>query len=112
MIHWQKAQTIWETLNEHRLVPTTFDKISETAWDYYARIILNDPEFFFFRLCDNGQWKLNEWLNSSYPWYGNRGERHQKVNDSVLEDNLMYLDSTTSKIEPDDRDPGNGAASG
>lgn len=96
----QKAHTIWETLDEHGLAPTSFDKISETAWDHYARIMLDDPEFFFLRLCDDGQWKLKEWSNSSYPsWYGNRGVRQKRAKES---------NSTTNKIDPDDRDPGVG----
>lgn len=113
----QKAQTIWETLDEHGLAPTTFDKISENAWEFYARSMLSDPEFFFLQLCDDGQWKLKEWSNSSYPfWYDNRGVTQKKVkkfNDSILDDpNPIQLDSiadkTENKTDLDDRDPGNG----
>lgn len=111
----QKAQAIWETLDEHGQAPTSFDKISETAWDFYARSMLNDPELFFLRLCDAGQWKLKEWSNSSYsPWYDNRGVRQKKVKqfkDSILDDpNPIQLDSNKAdnKTNLDDRDSGNG----
>jgi hypothetical protein len=113
----QKAHTIWETLDEHGLAPTAFDKISETAWEFYARSMLSDPEFFFLRLCDDGQWKLKEWSNSSYPsWYDNRGVRQKKVknsNDSILDDpNWIQLgsiaDKTDTKTDQDNRDLGHG----
>ncbi|KAH9162767.1 hypothetical protein EDB89DRAFT_2024193 [Lactarius sanguifluus] len=99
----EKAQAIWEALDERGLAPTTFDNISEIAWDFYARIMLNDPEFFFLQLCDDGQWKLKEWSNSSYSsWYGNRGVRQKKAesNDSIPDDtNPVQLGSTNKKID-------------
>ncbi|KAI9460989.1 hypothetical protein BJY52DRAFT_243694 [Lactarius psammicola] len=111
----QRAHAIWETLDEHGLAPTTFDKISEIAWDFYARIMLNDPDFFFLRLCDDGQWKLKEWSNSSYSWYDNRSVRQKakKFNDSILDDTsptqLECTNRTNNKVDLDDRDPGNGS---
>ncbi|KAF8273911.1 hypothetical protein EI94DRAFT_1085324 [Lactarius quietus] len=101
----QKAQTIWEILDEHGLAPTTFDKISETAWEFYARSMLSDPEFFSLRLCDDGQWKLREWSNSCYSsWYDNRGLRRKKVkklSDSIFDHpNPIQLVPSADKNRP------------
>ncbi|KAH9082192.1 hypothetical protein EDB83DRAFT_622163 [Lactarius deliciosus] len=108
----EKAQAVWEALDERGLAPTTFDNITEIAWDFYARIMLNDPEFFFLQLCDDGQWKLKEWSNSSYSsWYGNRGVRQKKAesNDSIPDDtNPVQLGSTNKTINHIDRDSRNG----
>ncbi|KAH8982594.1 hypothetical protein EDB92DRAFT_1635641 [Lactarius akahatsu] len=108
----EKAQAIWEALDERGLAPTTFDNISDIAWDFYARIMLNDPEFFFLQLCDDGQWKLKEWSNSSYSsWYGNRGVRQKKAdsNKSIPDDtNPVQLGSTNKTINESDRDSRNG----
>jgi len=114
----QKAQAIWEVLDEHGLAPATFDKISDIAWDFYARSMLSDPEFFFLRLCDDGQWKLKEWSNSSRAyssWYSNRGVRQKKAmksNNSILDvtnpTQLDWTNKTNNKIDLDDGDPGNG----
>ena len=59
----QKAQTIWESLDsdEHGL-----DEISETAWGFYSRRMLSDPELFILRLHDDGQRKLKVWSSNSY----------------------------------------------
>lgn len=59
----QKAQTIWESLDsdEHGL-----DEISKTAWGFYSRHMLSDPELFVLRLHDDGQWKLKVWSSNSY----------------------------------------------
>lgn len=56
----QKAQTIWESL-EHGL-----DEIFETAWEFYSRRMLSDPELFVLRLCDDGQRKLKVWSSNSF----------------------------------------------
>ncbi|KAH9039920.1 hypothetical protein EDB84DRAFT_1020222 [Lactarius hengduanensis] len=106
----EKAQAIWEALDERGLAPTTFDNISEIAWDFYARIMLNDPEFFFLQLCDDGQWKLKEWSNSSYSsWYDNRGQEKAESNDSILDDtNPVQLGSTNKTVNKIDRDSRNG----
>ncbi|KAH8998856.1 hypothetical protein EDB86DRAFT_779286 [Lactarius hatsudake] len=107
----EKAQAIWEALDERGLAPTTFDNISEIAWDFYARIMLNDPEFFFLQLCDDGQWKLKEWSNSSYSsWYDNRGvQKKAESNDSIPDDtNPVRLGSTNKTTNNIDRDSRNG----
>ncbi|KAH9037219.1 hypothetical protein EDB85DRAFT_627729 [Lactarius pseudohatsudake] len=106
----EKAQAIWEALDERGLAPPTFDNISEIAWDFYARIMLNDPEFFFLQLCDDGQWKLKEWSNSSYSsWYDNRGQEKAESNDSILDDtNPVQLGSTNKTVNKIDRDSRNG----
>ncbi|KAI9445310.1 hypothetical protein H4582DRAFT_908008 [Lactarius indigo] len=103
----EKAQAIWEALDERGLAPTTFDNISEIAWDFYARIMLNDPEFFFLQLCDDGQWKLKEWSNSAYSsWYDNR-QKKAKSNNSTLDDtNPIQLSSTQKTNNKIDCDPG------
>ncbi|KAI9433542.1 hypothetical protein H4582DRAFT_2060944 [Lactarius indigo] len=69
----RKARMLWATLNEEGLAPATFGHITDTAWEYYLRMMLADEAHDFLLLCDDGEWKLWEWSTRSYPsWHRNR----------------------------------------
>lgn len=94
----QKARGVWETLLANDLAPKTWGKLTSTAWDYYARVMLNEPGLEFLQLCDDGQWKLKEWSQRNYSgWAGNRGIRPKRKkpksdNDDLSDEKLIQMD--------------------
>ena len=43
--------------------------------EYFLRTMLTDKAHKFLLLCDDGEWKLQEWSTQSYPsWYRNKNQ--------------------------------------
>lgn len=64
---------LWRMLHKDGMAPSTFGQISTKAWEYFTSMILLDKAFEFLLLCNNGEWKLREWLMRSYlSWHCNR----------------------------------------
>ena len=96
------ARGLWETLKAEGRAPKTFRKLSSSAWEFFSRMLLSDPNHAFLRWCDNGEWKLHEWATQSYSsWALNAKLRTQKKkgpktktikSDDVLDDpNLIHM---------------------
>ncbi|KAI9441292.1 hypothetical protein H4582DRAFT_2073494 [Lactarius indigo] len=81
-----KAHMLWATLDEEGLAPATFGHITDTAWEYYSRMMLADEAHDFLLLCDDGEWKLWEWSTWSYPsWHRNRNPRSKDGSSKELD---------------------------
>lgn len=62
------------------MAPKTYTQMTKTAWDYFARFMLNDPKLKFQLLCDDTEWKLKLWcITASLCWSGTRGLRNRKI---------------------------------
>ncbi|KAF8267861.1 hypothetical protein EI94DRAFT_1700712 [Lactarius quietus] len=107
----QTACRIWVSLIDFKLAPVTWGKISSLAWEYYAQKMLNEPGLKFLWLCDDSQWKLQEWLQQSYSGWAKRHGIRQAcpVKRELREDNpldnwgLIQMDPSDNE-EPDDKD--------
>ncbi|KAF8266304.1 hypothetical protein EI94DRAFT_1701843 [Lactarius quietus] len=75
----QTACRIWVSLIDFQLALVTWGKILSLAWEYYARKMLNKPGLEFLWLCDDGQWKLQEWSQQSYSGWAKRHGIQQVV---------------------------------
>ena len=70
----QKAHVVWEALVHFEIAPSTWGKITSVTWEYYAQSLLNKPGQEFLQLCDDNQWKLQEWMQRNYsPWAKTHG---------------------------------------
>ena len=52
------AHACWFTLLEQKRAPSTFSRLSGSAWEFFSRSILSDPNHAFLRWCKDGEWKL------------------------------------------------------
>ena len=73
------ARGLWATLMEENRAPKTFSKMSSSAWEFFSRTLLANPDHAFLRWCDDRQWKLREWAKQNYSsWSLNIGLRQKK----------------------------------
>jgi hypothetical protein len=64
-----KVRRIWQTLAAKGIAPMTWSLITDSAYEYFNREMLN--AFTEFRLCDNN-WKLHHWVTRNYAsWHQN-----------------------------------------
>jgi len=76
----KKARRLWIALDDAGLAPTSSTAMSEVAYDYYSRGMLN--HCFEFQLGD-GNWKLDLWTSKNYSsWYQTK-QKKRKRNDTV-----------------------------
>jgi hypothetical protein len=67
----KKMRSLWATLNKHGLAPMVWSEADSLAVRFVDSAILNDPRFYYFRLCDDN-WKLKHWISKNYPsWVRN-----------------------------------------
>lgn len=95
------ARGLWTTLMEENRAPKTFSKMSSSAWEFFSRTLLANPDHAFLRWCDDGQWKLREWAKQNYSsWTLNIGLRQKKPKKTT--------DGQNTKTKKDDilDDPG------
>ncbi|KAH9042403.1 hypothetical protein EDB84DRAFT_1559376 [Lactarius hengduanensis] len=109
----RKAQMLWCTLDKNGLAPETFGKIENRAWDYFSQTILADKAHEFLLLCDDREWKLQEWSTKSYPsWYRNRHlppkTEAPKVSADLIKDSDPSSDKDENDLYKDDDDPSEG----
>jgi hypothetical protein len=96
----QFARGTWEDLNNAKLVPSTFGKMSRLAWDYFWHSIVAIPTFSFLLLCEGGQWKLRHWSTQSYSsWAANRGVRPAKLKTEMLDDAKLIRMGSDSDLD-------------
>jgi hypothetical protein len=96
-----KARSLWATLKEEGRAPKTFGKISSSAWDFFLRTMVADPDFSFLRWCDDGEWKLREWATQNYSsWAYNVGLRAKKNTQPKIKDDRALNDSTLIRMSP------------
>jgi hypothetical protein len=98
----QFARSTWEDLNDAKLAPVSFNKMSRLAWDYFWRCTV--AKFPFLLLFEGGQWKLRHWSTQSYSsWAGNRGIRPVKPKTEVLNDPKLIRDDDDDQETEDPR---------
>lgn len=74
------ARVAWLSLLKMKWAPPTFCRMSYEAWDFYAGVMLNDPDFEYLLYCDDAKWKLREWSKQNYSsWSGTVGIREKNV---------------------------------
>ncbi|KAF8317815.1 hypothetical protein F5887DRAFT_1088625 [Amanita rubescens] len=76
----KKARRLWYALDDAGLAPTSSTAMSEVAYDYYSREMLN--HCFEFRLGD-GNWKLDLWTSKNYSSWYQTNQKKRKRNDTV-----------------------------
>ena len=62
----QKMRSLWATLGKHGLAPMVWSEADSLAVRFVDSAILNDPRFYYLRLCDDN-WKLKHWISKNYP---------------------------------------------
>jgi hypothetical protein len=103
------SRALWMTLLEQKRAPVTFGKMSSSAWEFFSRMVLANPDHAFLRLCDDGQWKLREWATQNYSsWALNIGLRQKKSrkpkNEPLNDPALIRMSSTERDAEDKDND--------
>lgn len=99
----ERARMIWISLDKKHMAPKTFTGITKPAWDYFTRIILNDPKLDFLLLCDDAEWKLRLWSIKAYScWSGNQGIREKKPNAKQGAKGPNIDDEKLIRMDPDD----------
>ena len=92
----RKARRLWNSLDEKGMAPTSSTGMSATAYDFYAKEMLND--FLEFRLAA-GMWKLDLWTSKNYSsWYQakhNKRKRNDTVSSSSNSSSISGSSSST-----------------
>ena len=96
-----KARRVWKTLAEKGLAPERWGLVTDHAYEYFSREMLN--AFVEFRLCENN-WKLHYWITKSYSsWYQNhfklkakKGNTTTNSNTTAPSSDSAYSDSATN----------------
>ena len=103
----QKAHSLWQSLHSLGATPRTWGKITSIAWEYYAQSMLNEPGLEFLRLCDDSQWKLKEWTQTSYsPWAKRNGIREARPKKEPGEDDSLNNEDLIQMEPIDEEVPG------
>jgi hypothetical protein len=61
----QKARRLWQSMNAAGQAPLSWGKASENVYIYFNSEMLNEPEFIFFRYCEDN-WKITRWATKAY----------------------------------------------
>ena len=68
------------------------------AWEYYARTMLNEPRQEFLQLCNDNQWKLQEWMQQNYsPWAKRHGLWGVRLSKKLKKEDKL---ETLKKMQP------------
>jgi hypothetical protein len=105
----QKVRSLREDLLEQRYAPRTWGKIANVAWEYYSQTMLKEPGLSFLQLCDDGQWKLQEWSKLNYSTWSRRNgvhpvQTHKNKTDKKIESPLDQKDLIQIDPEADEND--------
>ena len=76
----KKARRLWNALDEQGMAPKSSTGMTDIAYDYYAKEMLND--FIEFRLAA-GMWKLDLWTSKNYSSWFQSKHNGRKRNDTV-----------------------------
>lgn len=79
----QKARRVWHTLHNIGHAPSSWEKASKTAYNYFVSEMLNDTEFEFFRYCE-GNWKVTRWATKAYPSWAFNYIKSKGANDTKV----------------------------
>ena len=95
------CRALWSTLLEQKRAPATFGKMSGSAWEFFSRMVLANPNHAFLRWCSDRQWKLREWATQNYSsWAFNMGLRQKKTKkpkNEILNDPALFHMSSTER---------------
>ena len=80
----QKARRTWMVLHEKRRAPSKWRSMAGDSYDFYLRTMVTDPDFQFLLLCNDREWKLDEWSKRSYSsWAVGAGIREPGASKNV-----------------------------